>query len=221
MISSQIYQAIEQVRDLQQKILESQRFKGYSGRARAICGAVALFAAAAMSYKSFPAETAAHALGWGMVALFGVLLNFGSLVHWFLFDPSVKRDFRRLKPTLDALPAIAVGGVMTYVFIMHNLHQYLFGTWMCLFGLANLASRLVLPRRIWMVGVYYIACGSVCLWFASNILFLNPWPMGIVFFIGEWAGGLVLHFGDHRDLTIGDILSIFTSAKEGKHAQQI
>lgn len=223
MISSQIYQAIEQVRELQQKILESQRFKGYSGRARAICGAAALVAAFIMSLPQYPADVAAHAFGWGMVALFGVVLNFGALVHWFLFDPTVKRNFRRLKPTLDALPAIIVGGVMTYVFIYHQLHEYLFGTWMCLFGLANLASRHVLPQRIWIVGLYYILCGSVCLFYSSNILFLNPWPMGIVFFVGEWAGGIILHFGDTRDLSLSDILSVFKLSflKEGNHAQQI
>lgn len=32
MIANHIYHALEQVRDLQQKILEGQRFKGYSGR---------------------------------------------------------------------------------------------------------------------------------------------------------------------------------------------
>ncbi len=220
MITNQIQQAIDQVRELQQRILESQRFKGYSGRARAICGAAALVAAFVMSSSQYPQDTAAHALGWGVVALFGVLLNFGSLIHWFLFDPTVKRDIRRLKPTLDALPAIIVGGVMTYVMISHNLHEYLFGIWMSLFGLANLASRHVLPQRIWTVGVYYIACGAVCLWYSSNILFFNPWPMGIVFFIGEWTGGIVLHFGDTKDLTISDILSVFNITKEGEHAQQ-
>jgi hypothetical protein len=219
MIPNQIYQALEQVRELQQKILESQRFKGYSGRARAICGAAALFAAAVMSQPAFPQETAAHALGWGIVALFGVLLNFGALIHWFLFDPGVKRDIRRLKPTLDALPAIVVGGVMTYVFMMNNLHEYLFGIWMTLFGLANLASRHVLPRRIWMVGVYYLACGSLCLWYAPALQFTNPWPMGLVFFVGEWAGGIILHFGDHHPLTLSDILSIFVAQKEEKHVQ--
>ena len=148
----------------------------------------------------------------------GILLNFGALIHWFLFDPKVKRDVRKLKPTLDALPAFMVGAVMTIAMLANGLPQYLFGIWMSLFGLANLASRHVLPKRIWMVGAYYLVCGSVFLLF-PNISFPNPWPIGIVFFIGEWAGGVVLHFGDNTPLSMGTILSIF-NLKEKKHAQQ-
>jgi hypothetical protein len=224
MIANHIHHALEQVRDLQQKILEKQRFKGYSGRARAICGVAALAAAFVMSSPLFQPPAGfvnrAHALGWGLVALFGVMINFGALIHWFMFDPGVKRDIRRLKPTLDALPSIIVGAVFTIVFLHNNLHQYLFGTWMCLFGLANLASRHVLPKRIWLIGAYYIVCGTACLLYSSEIAFSNPWPMGIIFCIGEWAGGIILHFGDTRYLTVSDILSVF-NIKETKHAQKI
>ncbi len=222
MIANHIHHALEQVRDLQQKILEKQRFKGYSGRARALCGVAALIAAFVMGSPFFDPPAGyvnrTYALGWGFVALFGVMINFGALIHWFMFDPTVKRDIRRLKPTLDALPAIIVGAVLTIIFLHNNLHHYLFGTWMCLFGLSNLASRHVLPQRIWMVGAYYILCGTICLLYSPNIAFSNPWPMGIVFFIGEWAGGIILHFGDTRHLTISDFLSIF-NIKETKHAQ--
>ena len=92
MIANHIHHALAQVRELQKKILENQRFKGYSGRARAIGGTIALFSAFIMSSPQFPDNTAAHALGWGILALIGVLLNFGALIHWFLFDPTVKRD---------------------------------------------------------------------------------------------------------------------------------
>lgn len=219
MVANHIHHALAQVRDLQQKILDSQRFKGYSGRARAIGGTLALVSAFVMSSAYYPQTTPAHALGWGTVALFGVLLNFGALIHWFLFDPGVQRDIRRLKPTLDALPAILVGGVLTMVMLSEGLHQYLFGIWMALFGLANLASRHVLPKRIWMIGSYYILCGAICLLYPGDDLFRNPWPMGLVFFIGEWMGGVILHFGD-GPVSLSNLISIF-NIKERKHVQQI
>ena len=218
MIANHIHHALAQVRELQKKILENQRFKGYSGRARAIGGTIALFSAFIMSSPQFPDNTAAHALGWGILALIGVLLNFGALIHWFLFDPTVKRDIRRLKPTLDALPAILVGGVLTFAMLVNGLHQFLFGVWMSLFGLANLASRHVLPRRIWMVGLYYIICGSFYLFFANENTFLNPLPVGILFFIGEWAGGTILHFGDKQKISLAMIFNVFYRIKEKKHA---
>ena len=219
MIANHIHHALAQVRELQQKILEGQRFKGYSGRARAICGTAALLSAAIMGSEYYPDSAAAHALGWGMVALFGVLLNFGALIHWFLFDPGVQRDIRRLKPTLDALPSILVGGVLTYIILDPGHHESLFGIWMCLFGLANLASRHVLPRRIWMVGVYYCLCGALCL-VVPAIEFTNPWPMGLVFFLGEWAGGVILHLDGARNVSPSDVLSLLFT-RENRHVEQL
>ncbi len=92
---------------------------------------------------------------------------------------------------------LAVGGVLTVAFALHGLHRYLFGMWMCMFGLMNFASRHVLPRSICLVGLFYVVCGSVWL-FAPGLSFLNPWPMGIVFFAGEWVGGLILYIDDRR-----------------------
>ena len=37
----------------------------------------------------------------------------------------------------------------------------------------------------------YMACGGGIL-LSSGLSFLNPWPMGAVFFIGEVAGGMIL-----------------------------
>lgn len=220
MISAQIHQALSQVKELQQAILDKQRFKGYSGRARAISGSLALLAAFVMSSSRFPQTENAHISGWGLVFLLGLLLNFGVLVHWFLFNPGVKRDIRKLKPTIDAFPSFFVGGVLTIVMIYNNQYHFLFGTWMCLFGLANLSSRHVLPRKIWAVGLFYILCGTVFL-LLPHISIQNPWPVGIVFFIGEWAGGIVLHFDNASDISIRNILGDFLKMKEIPNVNQI
>jgi hypothetical protein len=195
MIANHIHDALAQVRELQQKILEKQRFKGYSGRARALAGTLALLAAILMSAPFFPKDTSPHLMGWGVVFAFGFAINYGALLHWFLFDPSAKRDFRRLRPAIDAFPPLLVGGILTLVMILNDQHQFLFGIWMCLFGLTSLASRPVLPKLIWAVGFFYIISGAIYL-LSPNKSFLNPWPMGIIFFVGEWFGGIVLHFDD-------------------------
>lgn len=217
MISNQIQHAIAQVRELQQAIIEKQRFKGYSGRARAISGTLALLMAATMSLPSFPQTATSHIAGWGLIFLIGLLLNFGVLIHWFLFDPKVQRDIRRLKPVMDALPPLFVGVVLTISMIMVSEYRFLFGIWMSLFGLANLSTRHVLPRKIWMVGVFYIVFGMLCL-LSPDIAITNPWPVGIVFFIGEWAGGIVLHFDGASSISINSILEDFLKVKESSHA---
>jgi hypothetical protein len=195
MIASHIHHALAQVQELQQKILEKQRFKGYSGRARALCGTLALAAGFLMSARFYPHTIAAHEAGWGAVFAFSLLMNFGAVLYWFLFDPASKREVRRLKPVVDVFPPLMVGGILTLVLLHEGLLQYLFGTWMCLFGLANLATRHVLPRAVWLIGLYYLLTGTVML-LLVHVSFLNPWPMAITFFIGEWCGGIILHFDE-------------------------
>ncbi len=117
MIANHIHDALAQVRELQKIVLEKQQFKGYSGRVRALSGTLALIAAAILASPIFPQTVVAHLYGWGAVFLTGLLLNYGALIRWFLFDPHVKRDIRKLRPALDALPALFVGGVLTLALI--------------------------------------------------------------------------------------------------------
>ncbi len=109
-MSHPIHQALREVRELRQRILEKQRFKGYSGRARALGGCVALLMALALSGGVVPATERVQLLGWGIVLLVALALNFGALVYWFLYDPEVERDWRRLKPVLEMLPVLIAGG---------------------------------------------------------------------------------------------------------------
>jgi hypothetical protein len=207
-----VQEALKQVRELQQKILEKQRFKGYSGRARAISGTLALVAAAVLASGYGPQTNLGHLIGWSIVFALSVLLNFGAILYWFLADPRAKRDLRRLKPLGDTLPPLCVGGILTFALITNGLYSWLFPLWMCLFGLANLASRHVLPRAISLIGWFYILAGSLLLLLGSTS-FRNPWPMGIIFFAGEWMGGIVLHFDENSSF------ATFFKGREKFHAE--
>jgi hypothetical protein len=199
MFPGQIRDALAQVRHLQHSVLSRQRFGGFSGPARAASGTAALAAAYIMATGTYPATLRAHFMGWAAVFVFALLLNGAALLYWFLNDPHVNRHIYRLRPLFDAIPAIAVGGVLTLTLAFNGLPQYLFGVWMCCFGLSNLASRYVLPKYISWVGVFYLLCGMAWLLLA-DATFLNPWPMGAVFFVGEWAGGLLLYLDERRYL---------------------
>ncbi|MCF7839045.1 MAG: hypothetical protein K9N49_10495 [Candidatus Marinimicrobia bacterium] len=200
MLAGQVREALDLVRELQGTVLDGQAFRGYSGWTRAASGVGALGAAAVMSRGFYPATNWAHVIGWGALFVAALFLNAGALLYWFWFDPRVRRDVRRLRPILDSVAPLAVGGALTYGLLQHRLFDPLFGVWMCMFGLTNWASRLVLPRPIAWVGIFYILCGAV--WLAlPGAAFLNPWPMGLIFFAGELAGGLILHFDQTRYLS--------------------
>jgi hypothetical protein len=191
MIANHIHDALDQVRKLQEVILEKRQFTGYSGKARIACGVLALAGAAVLASPAGPALPRGHLLGWGAILALAVVINYACVAYWFLFDAHVRRNPLMLKPAIDAVPALAVGGGLSIALVAANQYNLLFGTWMCLYGLSQVAYRLALPSGIYWVGLCYIACG-VCYLVTPGISFLNPWPMGITFFLGEVAGGLIL-----------------------------
>lgn len=187
-----IHSALYQVREIKQQILDRQRFRGYSGRARAVGGTIALAAAAVMASPRYPRFEFTHEIGWSAVICALLAINYGALFWWFLFDREARRDVRRLKPVIDALPALIVGMMLTIALERVELYDYLFGVWMCIYGLANVSLRPALSDSVWPVGMYYILWGTLCL-LVFDVSFMNPWIMGFVFFFGEWWGGIIFH----------------------------
>jgi len=196
-VQPNIHRALAQVQALQQTVIDGQRFRGWSGPARGVSGAAAFIAAMIMAQPSYPATHLAHLLGWGAVFVIAMIANHGAMAYWFLFDPKVQRDWRKLTPVFEIAPSVVVGGVLTAACLRLGQFDLLFGLWMAVFGLTNLAARRVLPRSLVWVGIFYIAAGTIFL-LTPGAGFLNPWPMGLVFFAGELAGGAILHLDKTR-----------------------
>lgn len=194
---SPIHEALGAVRHLREALIEKQRFTGYSGPVRMTTGVFSLVGAFIMGSRDFPVNLRAHLIGWGVVFLLSSLANLGAIAHWFLNEPRVRKHPRRLKPVLDFFPPLLVGAVLTALFVSQRQFDALFGTWMCMFGLTNLASRYVLPPGMILVGLFYITAGVFCL-FSPSVVFTVPWPMGLVFFTGEMAGGAILYLDRRR-----------------------
>jgi hypothetical protein len=190
MIANHIHDALNQVGKLRNLILEKKNFKGYSGKARIIGGFIALLGAVTIYAFKIPDEPLHHLMVWCGVLLVSLVVNYGGLAVWFFIDPEIKRNFSKLIPAIDAIPALAVGGFLTVALPYHNQFELLMPMWMCLYGLVHIPYRLNLPKSNYYVGIFYILCGGVLLFFPQP--FTNPWPMGIVFCIGETAGGISL-----------------------------
>lgn len=191
MISQHVHDALDQVKRMQELILQKRLFRGYSGRARILSGFAALAGAIAMDCGRMKPTAENHLVGWGAVLVVGIILNYSSLLYWFFFDADVRRNPIMLKPALDAIPALGLGGVLSVTFIVYGLYDLLPGMWMAVYGLAQAAYRLSLPRGIYLVGIAYMIAGSFFL-IQYDPKFTNPWPMGLAFFLGELVGGIVL-----------------------------
>lgn len=197
MSTQKVNEALSQVRRLQAVFMSRQRFRGYSGPARMISGCLALVIAFLLANDFVYTHPLSYLKAWGCLLLLSLVLNYASLARWFWFDPKVKREMRHLYPALEAIPPLIIGAVLSLALIQHQLYYLLYGTWMCLFGGANIASRHVMPRGLGWVGLFYLIAGTVCL-LHPDMTFFNPWPMGFVFFIGEAAGGLLLYADTKR-----------------------
>jgi len=188
-----VHQALAQVRLMHRQLVEKQRFKGYSGRARAIAGCFALMGALGLVRFSVQSDLVSLEV-WLSVAAASLAVNFGGTLAWFLQESHGDHDLRRLKPALEVMPALLVGGILTFTLFRDGQTAHLQPIWMLLFGVANLASRHSLPPAVSVIGIFYLTCGILLLVAGARFAFSNPWPMGLVFFVGEWLSGLILHF---------------------------
>jgi hypothetical protein len=110
--------------------------------------------------------------------------------------------------------------VLTLALLAHGLYRFLGGVWMCVFGLANMAMRHVVPPRIWIPAVMYLASGTIYLLWPQTS-FTNPWPMGLAFFFGEWASGIVLHFDGSEDRTLASFVSYVFNGKVKENVHEV
>lgn len=194
MIANHIHDALGQVDRMRELILERRRFRGYSGTARMIGGGVSLATALVLDRASALQTPLLQLAGWGAVLASALILNYGGLALWLFNRRDTEHPLADLRPALEVLPALAVGAVLSLALVMHRQFDLLFGVWMCLYGLAHMGYRHSLPGGIIAVGLFYQAAGITCL-LTPGITFLNPWPMGLVFFAGEMVGGWILRSG--------------------------
>lgn len=187
----QLKAALREVRELRSAIIEKQRLRGFSGRARALGGALALVAGWGLSAPTAELSESVAFGGWGAVFAGAWLLNYGAVAFWHL-RRGADTGARPLRPHLETLPAWIVAGIITLALWRRGDSQILYGMWMLLFGLMQTTHRNMLPREIAWVGLYYIVAGAACVFAPLGFVEMAP-VMGTVFFLGEFLGGLIFH----------------------------
>jgi hypothetical protein len=201
MVAHHIHDALGQIHRLQELILEKRKFRGYSGSARMAGGAVTALGCVVMSSSLVPRTVVAHVIGWMLLAIVAMALNYGALVLWYIQLPNDERKVIRVKPVLDALPPLLIAAPITAALLLRGYPDLLFGLWMCLYGLAHTSCRRDLPRANWLVGIYYLLFGAFfMMWQKAE--FLTPWPMGVVFLIGESVGGIIFHRHKYSEVEV-------------------
>lgn len=191
MIANHIHDALGQVDRMRDLILARRQFRGYSGTARMLGGGAALVATLMLDRAEALQTPLLQLAGWAVVLATALALNYGGLAFWFFRRRGAAHPLSDLRPALEVLPALIAGAALSVALVLRGQYDLLFGTWMCLYGLSHMGYRHSLPAGIIWVGLFYQAAGIACL-LAPDICFMNPWPMGLVFFTGESIGGWIL-----------------------------
>jgi hypothetical protein len=181
--------ALTDISVIRGQLARDTEFRGYGPVALAATGLLALVVAGAQSLWLKDPAAQMHLYVWLWVATAAVsLVLIGSetiqrtrRAHGDLAVPMLQSAVEQF------LPAIVAGGLLTVALlrVAPSSLWMLPGLWQIVFSLGVFASCRFLPRPMFLVGVWYLACGLGCLALVPIEFRLSPWVMGIPFGVGQ------------------------------------
>ena len=186
--------ALEQLADVHAHLLRAQPFAGYRAQPVAWTAVCALVAAALQPHLA-PATDLGFVAYWASVAALCAVVSLVDVIRCSLRSGAAWRETKLAVRQL--LPALAVGAVLTAVLLPSGI-GWLPGVWCLLFGLGVLASVPFLPRRLDVVGHFYLLVGTVLLVTTDRFGVPSPWSVGLPFACGQAGAAWLLRREDWR-----------------------
>jgi len=203
--------ALTDISVIRGQLARDTEFRGYGPVALAATGVLALIVAGAQAYwlplPAAPDYLQEHQQGqWAQSHLAYVWLWVATAAVSLLVigTETIQRSRRAhgdmALPMLQSaieqfLPAIIAGGLLT-VALLWVAPQSLWmlpGLWQIIFSLGVFASCRFLPRPMFLVGIWYLACGLACVALVPESQRLSPWVMGVPFGVGQLMVARFLH----------------------------
>jgi hypothetical protein len=194
--------ALADISAIRSQIARGAEFRGYGPATIAATGGLALAAGAVQALWLPDPATAilSYLVLWIATASLSAILVGVEMVarsrriHRGLADEMI---FAASEQFIPAGVAGALLTVVLYRFAGESLWM-LPGLWQIIFSLGFFASCRVLPRPLFVVGVWYLIAGLACLAFASGEHAFSPCAMALPFGIGQFymAGILYRYVGD-------------------------
>jgi hypothetical protein len=192
--------ALTDISVIREQLAQSTEFQGYAPPTLAATGVFALVVAAAQGLWLPEAAT-------NMRLFISLWVGTAVVCVAVIAIETIRRTRRThggfaiamLQSALEQfVPAIVAGGLLT-VALLEVAPQNLWmipGLWHIVFSLGVFASRRFLPRPVFWVGVWYLACGLACLALAAPTHAASPWAMGIPYGLGQLlVAGILQHRG--------------------------
>jgi hypothetical protein len=176
--------ALLDIAEVRERLAVTQTFKGYSGAAAAFSGILALIAGGVQA-KIVPAPSDAHGMRiyfaiWLVCCAASVIVNYGAIAHWFASDVSIRDRWQTRTVGLSILPALVVGGALSFALIRAEQGALLPGLWYCCYGAGLFASRTMIPRAVVPMAAIFLLAG-IGLLFAPPEIALAWWVMPLGF----------------------------------------
>jgi hypothetical protein len=190
-------QALLDISRIREQLARGSEFHGYGPATVGITGILALVAATVQTlWLPEPTLQVARYLQlWGTTAA----CSFAFIVLEAIFRSRRAHGDMALSMLQSALeqflPPIVAGGLLTIVMpVAAPASTWLLpGLWQIIFSLGVFASCRLLPRAIFIAGVWYLFCGLSSLALLGQARSFSPWAMGVPFAVGQFlVAGILL-----------------------------
>jgi len=192
---TELDRALSDIAEVRERLAMVQRFKGYSGIAAMISGALAVLAGL-VQRAIVPVPSGAHEehlyfAVWFVCAAVGALVNYGAILNWFWSDASVRDRWQTKTVGLAIAPALLLGAGFSFALLARGEIALLPGIWYGCYGVGLFASRTMLPRDVLPIAAAFMMLG-VALLFASRDVALAWWVLPAGFGIGQCVIGALI-----------------------------
>jgi hypothetical protein len=195
-VMADLNRALTDISVIREQLARGSEFRGYGPVTVGLTGVLALLAATVQRYwLADPAsQTERYMHLWGTTAA----VSFALIVLEAVFRSRRAHGGMALSMLQSALeqflPAIVAGALLTVIVpsVAPASVWMLPGLWQIVYSLGVFASSRLLPRAIFVVGVWYLCCGLSCLALLGPHGSLSPWSMGIPFGVGQWLVAAIL-----------------------------
>jgi len=191
--------ALAEISAIRSEIARGTEFRGYGPASVAASGVLALLVATIQTYSPMRLNHDFFSYSTVWIATAAISLTLTG-IETVLRARRVHTSFANemiYHAAEQFLPALTAGLLLTIVMMRFAPHSVgmLPGLWQVIFSLGVFASCRFLPRQMFLVGMWYLAAGLICLAVGAGEGSISPWVMGVPFGVGQLLVAAVLQFG--------------------------
>jgi hypothetical protein len=204
-VMRELDRALLDINFVREHIARTTQFEGYGPLTLAATGVLALGVAELQARMPAPAHDRALefisiwcATAAGAVSLIGIEAIVRSRrLHGGMAVQMLQSAIEQF------LPAVTAGILMTFALARWSPSSLwmLPGLWQMVFSLGVFSTARILPKPVFVVGIWYLGCGLACLALGQSNP-LSPWSMGLPFGGGQLLVACILQrcrYSGHSD----------------------